>query len=108
MRTLRETRKASKLTLEDLHLRTGITISTLSNIETGKHFPKPSTQQNLEQILGEQIDWLSMVGIKFTSSTNIEAQRAFKCFIQVLFNMEEKERIQLIKITRRLLTSLRC
>lgn len=56
MKTLREARIAKGLKQDTLSELTGISQSTISQIETGRRRPYTGTRRKLESFLG-QIDW---------------------------------------------------
>jgi XRE family transcriptional regulator, regulator of sulfur utilization len=60
MVTLKEWRKKKAITLEELHGLTGLSITTISRIEQGKHEARAITRKKIAKALGlepEQIDF---------------------------------------------------
>ena len=55
---LKTLRTASKLSLKDVALRAGVSISYLSEIEQGKKYPKPEKLVDLARALGADYDEL--------------------------------------------------
>ncbi|MCZ4258692.1 helix-turn-helix domain-containing protein [Sulfitobacter sp. G21635-S1] len=48
----REARIAKSMSQEDLATASGVTVSTISNFETGRRTPRPKTQEKLASALG--------------------------------------------------------
>jgi transcriptional regulator with XRE-family HTH domain len=58
--SLREWRNKKAISLKDLEAMSGVAISTLSRIETGKHKPRHITKRKIAaalDLIPEQIDW---------------------------------------------------
>ena len=60
MATLREVREKMALSQADLGRAAGVRAATITDIETGKRPPRPSTRRKLAKALGirpQDIDW---------------------------------------------------
>ena len=60
MVTLKEWRNKKAISLKNLEALSGVAVSTLSRIETGKHKPRHVTKQKISEALGlkpEEIDF---------------------------------------------------
>jgi transcriptional regulator with XRE-family HTH domain len=60
MKSLIQIRKANGLTLKDLEFKTGIDLTTLSRIESGKHTPNSDMRRKLEDFFCEAINWFDV------------------------------------------------
>ena len=58
MQRLREARKSKNMTMKQLGMRVGLSESTISLYENGKHEPDHATLIKLAHILGVSIDYL--------------------------------------------------
>ena len=69
MNRMRELRKGSNLTMKQLGEMVGVTESTISFYETGKHEPDIKTIETIADILGTTIDYL--VGHDVNPNANV-------------------------------------
>jgi transcriptional regulator with XRE-family HTH domain len=60
MKSLIQIRKTNRLTLSQLEDKTGIDLTTLSRIESGKHTPNESLRKKLEAFFREPINWFDV------------------------------------------------
>lgn len=54
---LRQSRKVANLKQSQLAEKIGISQTAFSQIETGRRYPRKSTRDKIEQILGMRVDW---------------------------------------------------
>ena len=50
--TLKELRKARRMTLQDMSEKTGLSLTVIANTEKGKAYPKRSNRQKIAEALG--------------------------------------------------------
>lgn len=56
---MRQARNKRKMTQIELAIKTGLSQTALSQIETGYAYPRESTRKKIEDVLGISVDWLS-------------------------------------------------
>lgn len=80
MKTLKQLRRERKLNLDELSKATGINISTLSKLQTGKQTPSVSQRNILEKFFGEPFKYV----------TDYEIEHAERMLLEDKFNELDK------------------
>jgi transcriptional regulator with XRE-family HTH domain len=101
MKSLRQLRKDSGLTQEDLSVMSGISQDHLSFIERGIYKPTEKTRNKIEQALNTKVDWLETGTIELHDCNWYQAERQLKRLVELTLNLDLNEKREFTKIVRK-------
>jgi len=98
MKKLRDLRKESALTLEQVLQLADISSPTLSHIERGVTIPNTHTRRKLEDIFGVKINWLDVaLNTDPIPSSRYQVEKQFRDLIRMINSLRNDDKRTYIK-----------
>ena len=104
---LKDLRKRTKLSQDQLAKLSGSNQVTISLLETGKVTPNSDTRMKLEKALGQRINWLDGKGFaRFHNQDFSELEERFRKVLYDVNFLQEQDRIDFLAIAQTYLSEI--